>query len=310
MSDTIISSYMNGEESGWFGEEVAAEQWPVMQEAANFVEFDLFGDVQAPKYSENYRVAQRVIGRSIGGASSVQLIGDCVSWGMKHAVEYLACCDILMRKDAEEFHHIFAPYIYGVSRVQIGGGRLSGDGSLGSWAAAGVMKYGVIFANKNETPVYSKEVAKKWGANGPPSSYLAIGKNYLVQSAAKVKSWDQLIAGLANGYSCTVASNQGFTMKPDKDGFHQADGQWMHQMCIYDYCLDPDPHVLIANSWGDVHGTLKHFATGETLPAGTIRAKKSVIERMIGQGDTFLVSQYNGFPTQDIPAALFKLVGR
>jgi hypothetical protein len=301
---------MNGDESGWFGEEVAAEQWPVMQEAANFVEFDLFGDVQAPKYSENYRVAQRVIGRSIGVASSVQVFGDCVSLGMKHAVEYLACCDILMRKDAEEFHHIFAPYIYGVSRVQIGGGRLSGDGSLGSWAAAGVMKYGVIFANKNETPVYSKEVAKKWGANGPPSSYLAIGKNYLVQSAAKVKSWDQLIAGLANGYSCTVASNQGFTMKPDKDGFHQADGQWMHQMCIYDYCLDPDPHVLIANSWGDVHGTLKHFATGETLPAGTIRAKKSVIERMIGQGDTFLVSQYNGFPTQDIPAALFKLVGR
>ena len=301
MSDTIVSSYMNGDESGWFGEEVAAEQWPVIQESANFVEFDLFGDVQAPKYSENYRVAQRVLGRSIGGASSVQLIGDCVSWGMKHAVEYLACCDILMRKDAEEFHHIFAPYIYGVSRVQIGGGRLSGDGSLGSWAAAGVMKY--------NTPAYSKEVAKKWGASGPPSSALAVGKNYLVQSAAKVKTWDQLVAGLANGYSCTVASNQGFTMKPDKDGFHQADGQWMHQMCIYDYCLDPEPHVLIANSWGDVHGTLKHFATGETLPAGTIRAKKSVIERMIGQGDTFLVSQYNGFPSQDIPAALFKIVG-
>jgi hypothetical protein len=237
-------------------------------------------------------------------------VHNCVSWGMKHAVEYLACCDILMRKDAEEFHHIFAPYIYGVSRVQIGGGRLSGDGSLGSWAAAGVMKYGVIFADKNETPVYSKEVAKKWGADGPPSSYLAVGKNYLVQSAAKVKSWDQLVAGLANGYSCTVASNQGFTMKPNKDGFHQADGQWMHQMCIYDYCLDPEPHVLIANSWGDVHGRLKHFSTGEELPGGTIRAKKAVIERMIGQGDTFLVSQYNGFPTQDIPAALFKLVGR
>jgi hypothetical protein len=80
-------------------------------------------------------------------------------------------------------------------------------------------------------------------------------------------------------------------------------------MCIYDYCLTPEPHALIANSWGDVHGGIKHFATGEDLPRGTIRAKKSTVEKMIGQGDSFLISQFDGFPSQDIPKALFKIVG-
>ena len=237
-------------------------------------------------------------------------VHNCVSWGMKHASEYLSCCDILVRGDAEEFHDIFAPYIYGISRYQIGGGRIGGDGSLGSWAAAGVMKYGVIFSNKDNCPSYSKDVARLWGSKGPPSEFIQIGKKFLIKSAAKVTTWEKLIAGLSNGYSCTVASNQGFSMKPDGKGFHSAEGSWAHQMCIYDYCLTPEPHALIANSWGDVHGSIKHFATGEDLPKGTIRAKKSTIEKMIAQGDSFLVSQFEGFPSQDIPQALFKIVGK
>jgi hypothetical protein len=301
--DEIIS------QSGWLGEAEAAEQFGLIRDQYNFVEFDLIGATAPPEYSQNYRVPRKVLNRDIGGARSVQLIGDCVSWGMKHASEYLSCCDILVRNDAEEFHEIFSPYIYGISRYQIGGGRMGGDGSLGSWAAAGVMKYGVIFADKDNCPSYSKDVARLWGSKGPPSEFIPIGKKFLVKSAAKVTTWEKLIEGLANGYSCTVASNQGFSMKPDDKGFHQAEGSWAHQMCIYDYCLTPEPHALIANSWGDVHGGIKHFATGEDLPKGTIRAKKSTVEKMLGQGDSFLISQFDGFPSQDIPKALFKIVG-
>lgn len=237
-------------------------------------------------------------------------VHNCVSWGMKHAIEYLSCVDILMRKDAEEFHHIFAPYIYGISRVQVGGGRMSGDGSIGSWAAAGVMKYGTIFVNKNECPPYGKDIARKWGSKGPDAKFIDIGKKYLVQSAAKVKTWDDLVAGLANGYSCTVASDQGFEMTPGADGYHDPSGSWAHQMCIYDYCLVDQEHAYIANSWGDSHGVVKNPGTGEEMPRGTLKVKRKTIERMIGQGDTFLVSQFNGFPNQDIPAALFDLVGK
>ena len=311
MDTEIIDAYRSGKESGWPGSEQAAVGYQMVKDDYNFVDFQIVGAIGAPpKFSENYRVARKVLGKDIGGKLSVQLIGDCVSWGMKHAIEYLSCVDILMRKDAEEFHHIFSPYIYGISRVQVGGGRMSGDGSIGSWAAAGVMKYGTIFVNKNECPPYGKDIARKWGSKGPDAKFIDIGKKYLVQSAAKVKTWDDLIAGLANGYSCTVASDQGFEMTPGADGYHDPSGSWAHQMCIYDYCLVDQEHAYIANSWGDSHGVVKNPGTGEEMPRGTLKVKRKIIERMIGQGDTFLVSQFNGFPNQDIPAALFDLVGK
>ena len=202
MDNEIIDAYKNGNQSGWPGAEEAAIGYQMVKDDYNFVDFQIVGAIGAPpKFSENYRVARKVLNRDIGGKLSVQLIGDCVSWGMKHAVEYLACCDILVRGDAEEFHPVFAPYIYGVSRVQIGGGRISGDGSIGSWAAAGVMKHGTIFADKDGCPPYGKDIARAWGKKGPDSKFLEVGKKYLVRSAAKVKTWDDLIAGLANGYS-------------------------------------------------------------------------------------------------------------
>lgn len=312
MNAQLINDYITGKKLGWYGEELAVKQFELIKDAYNFIDFRIVGGpAGAPsKFSRNYQAVRKVLGRDIGGKLSVQLIGDCVSWGMKHAVEYLSCLDILMRKDAEEFHSIFAPYIYGISRVQIGGGRMGGDGSLGSWAAAGVMKYGTIFADKDECPPYGKDIARQWGAKGPDAKFIKVGEKYLVKSAAKVKSWDDLITGLDNGYSCTVASDQGFEMTPGADGYHDPKGTWAHQMCIYDYCLLEDEHAYIGNSWGDVHGVVKNPGTGEEMPRGTLKVKRRTIERMIGQGDTFLISQFNGFPSQDISLALFDLIGK
>ena len=144
----IINSYNDGSISGWGGEELAKEQFDLIQNDYNFVQFKFFGDqpYQGEKKAFLYQVVRKAIGRDIENIP--QCLGDCVAWGGRNACEYLACCDILMRGDNEQYRPVYVPYYYGTSRVQIGGGRISGDGSLGSWLAAAVMKYGTVFSDE------------------------------------------------------------------------------------------------------------------------------------------------------------------
>ena len=65
-----------------------------------------------------------------------QTVGDCVSQGAAYAVDAVKSVDIILKKEFEEWVAETATEdIYAGSRVQIGKGRLSGDGSIGAWAA-------------------------------------------------------------------------------------------------------------------------------------------------------------------------------
>jgi hypothetical protein len=71
------------------------------------------------------------------------------------------------------------------------------------------------------------------------------------------------------------------------------------------------PYALILNSWGDAHGRLKAFDdTNESLPVGVLRVERRAIEGMIRQGETFAISNFDGFPEQGLDEALFKIVGK
>jgi len=310
-SEILMDSYVEGSMSGWPGEEIAAEEYKLIKDEYNFVDFKFFGNepYQGPRKAFLYQVVRKVLKRDIENIR--QLIGDCVSWGGRNACEYLACCDILMRGDHESYHPVFPPYYYGTSRVQVGGGRLSTDGSLGSWLAAAVMKYGTLFSDENGVPAYGESVAKNWGKNGPPDQFMHVGKKYLVKSAAQIKNWEELVEAICNGYPCTVASDQGFEMTPDANGFHNPKGTWQHQMCITGIDDEwSDPYALIRNSWGDVHGKMVNFHDkNEVLPAGYLRVRKKTIERMINQKEVFAWSQFDGFQMQDINKGLFKIFG-
>lgn len=235
---------------------------------------------------------------------------NCVSFGAKNAVEYLSCCDILLRGDAEQFRPVFPPYFYGTSRVQIGGGHMGNeDGSLGSWMAAAVMKYGTLFADEKGVPAYSGRVAKDWGREGPPKDFIPVAQKYLVHSAAQINSWDELKQALANGYPCTTASEIGYSMQPGRDGFHAQTDRWGHQMSFIGYGTNPEEYAIILNNWGDVHGHLKDFDDNSDLPVGVLRVRRRDAEKHIRAGETFAYSQFDGFPAQGINDALFRIVG-
>jgi hypothetical protein len=180
--------------------------------------------------------------------------------------------------------------------------------------AEAVVKYGVLAADENGVPKYSGDVAKQFGNRGGKAyldKYLPIAKEHPVKSAALVSSWDALVDAICNGYPCTVASMQGFEMEASSDGFHRPRGEWAHQMSFIGVDDDyRDPYAIILNNWGDAHGRLKDFETGENLPIGVLRVRRSVVESMINAGETFAFSNFEGFEDQNakLNKELFKLI--
>ena len=314
MSD-ILDIYKEGRKGGWLGKdnpELVKEQFDLIK--GDFKSFSISAKSRDTKGSRTmlYEVVRKVLGKDTDNYP--QEIGDCVAFGAKNAVEYLMAAERLMKGDRELWTPVFPSYLYGTGRVFIGKGQFDGsDGSLGSWMADAIIKYGVLRSDFKDVPKYSGRVSSKWGDRpGPEKKFVDEGKLHPVKSAALVNTWDELVEAIANGYPCTTASDIGYNMEPSSDGFHRQTDSWAHQMCIIGvddgYKNGSDPYAIILNSWGDAHGSMKDFTTGEPLPVGTLRVRRKDIEKHLRQDETYAYSNFDGFPEQLIDKALFMLV--
>ena len=300
--------------NGWAGKdnpELVESEFNLIKDSGSFKNFSIYGKSQDSKGKKVmlYEVVRKVIGKDTENIP--QAIGDCVSWGARNAVEYLMATEKLMKGDHEKFEPVFAPYLYGTGRVLIGRGQLNGqDGSRGSWMADAVIKYGVLRSNFDGVPKYSGSIAKKWGDTpGPDRKFIDEGTKHPVKSAAQIKTWDQLVEAIVNGYPCTTASDIGYDMQPSSDGFHRQTDNWGHQMCFIGVDDRPtDPYAIILNSWGDAHGHLKDFDDGSNLPIGVLRVRKKDAEKHLRAKETFAYSNFDGFPEQLIDKKLFMLI--
>lgn len=283
---------------GWLGPDKAKAAFAVL--GPSFAKFFIMNKTRA---TEGKRVVHWDYSKKVNKGrhfpTFAQEIGDCVSMGAANAVNYLAAIEIAKLGDPEEYHPAFQPYIYGISRVQIGGGRLgNSDGSLGVWAADGVRKFGVLRADADGVPAYEGDIAKRWGKSGPPDSFITIAKPHTIGNTAPVTTYPQVRDAIVNGYPITVASMQGFLMKPRVDrgkSWGVASGQWAHQMCFIG--VDDDsarPGCYVLNSWGpDAHGE-----PADDAPPGGFWVDAETVERMVSQGDSFAYTQFEGFPEQ------------
>lgn len=230
-----------------------------------------------------------------------QEVGDCVSWGMAKAGNWLQVIQITLGQRAK-FQELYPPYIYGVSRVQIGGGRLSGDGSVGAWAAKAVQQYGVLSIEADGVPQYSGRIAREWGRRGPPEEFLRIGKETLIKTASPMRSAEDCCNAICNGYPVTIASNAGFGSITERDGrmVGRWTTSWAHQMhlCGYDgTAASGEKYFYVLNSWG--HNAHPRPLQGE--PPGGFWITWDDLDRICRQGDSFAYSAFDGFPSQDIP---------
>ncbi len=245
-----------------------------------------------------------------------QQIGDCVSFGYALAVSTLMGVQISENPTEKYPAHVATEPIYGGSRVEIGKGRLgcsidnsdSADGSYGIWAAKWVQDYGILL-RKNykgfDLSSYNGQKARNWGCYGVPDVLEPIARKHPVKQVALVQSYEEARDALANGYPIPVCSSRGFEERRDTDGFARPYGTWYHCMCFI--AVDDNntrPGLLCCNSWGEnwIFGPKRH-----DQPDGSFWVDADVADKMLSQGDSYALSNFDGFKKNDMQQLMKKL---
>jgi len=197
----------------------------------------------------------------------------------------------------ESFRDLVQEVIYGGSRVEVGGGRIRGDGSVGAWAAKWVKDYGVIargIYGSRDLRVYSEARCREYGRRGVPDELEPLAKQHPVKGIASVRSWDECRAAIRNGYPVVVCSDQGFEMERDADGFCHPHGTWYHAMAVIGVRGGDRPGGFLLNSWGPNAHSGPRFPPD--APVAGFWVDAAVLDRMLKQGDSWAFSQLRGFP--------------
>lgn len=323
----LAKAYEKGELNGWEGgrnPQLVKSAFNLL--AGEFKTFRIAGQTRATTGRKTFLsdCVRAVLGKDV--SIGPQETGDCVSWGAKHATEILTCTqivglaakqgDIKAMKDfiataRAKWRPVFAPYYYGTGRVYEGRGQLRGQaGSLGSWMFAAAKKYGTLFEDLAGVPKYSGQIANLWGDDKATlDKWRDKAGDYVIKAGGQITSWDDLCGAVHNGYPVTTASSYGYSMEPGRDGFHIQNTRWDHQMLFFgvDETWD-EPYALVYNQWGDVHGHLKDFQTGEPLPEGILRIRRADAEKHLNRGECFVYSGFEAYPEQELDKALFMLI--
>jgi hypothetical protein len=243
-----------------------------------------------------------------------QQVGDCVSQGAANAIDYLKCSQWARGPPGPHpFSPTFAPFLYGVSRVQILGGQLGqADGSTGWAGFEAARKYGSLDSNTAGLPPYSGAVARAWGRKpGVPERFFDLARAHKI-TGARVTCYADVADSLLNGWPVTVASGQGFTRtKISAERLWGLPiGRWPHQMAFIavDTVIHCPPVAgggvgacLCINSWGpDAHGPCP-----DGSPPGSFWVASRIVERMVAEGDSYSYQSVAGFgpPAKDCPEA-------
>ena len=226
-------------------------------------------------------------------------VGSCVSFGTVAAIEATMCFEIA-NGESEEVRDLCQEVVYAGSRVEIGGNRIQGDGSIGAWAAQFVKDYGVLdraVYGSYDLARYDEVRCRAWGRKGVPDDLEPAVKKHPIKAITMVRSWDDAKKSLASGYGIAICSNQGFGRIRDSAGFAKASGRWAHCMALLGYQTGSREGGWICNSWGD---RFHSGPVGAGAPTCGFWADADIIERMLKAEDSWAFSSLEGFPARKI----------
>lgn len=226
-------------------------------------------------------------------------VGSCVSFGASRAYERSLAVQIA-GGEPFEYRDLREEVVYAGSRVEVGGGRIRGDGSVGAWAAKFFTLYGGLPSGvygRYDLTHYDPSRCRQWGRSGVPDDLEAEVKRFPAGDCSLVLTVDDLKKALAQGYGVFVCSGQGFARQRDQNGVCRAQGSWAHCMACDGYHeQDGRLYFHIENSWGsDYH--VGPTGWGDPNTAG-FWAESDVVARMLREGDSWAVSAVKGFPSR------------
>jgi hypothetical protein len=242
-------------------------------------------------------------------------VGSCVSFGSTTAIEYLIILQALSQGLPLDAHkELVQEAMYGLSRVEIGGGRIRGDGSVTAWAGEAAKRYGVLpkgVYGRLDLTRYDENRCRDWGRSGLPDELEPITKQSPVKGISFARSADEMAKAIRQAYPIAIGSRVGFGSRGpwtrDKDGFLRASGTWGHCMAVVGVIGGPRPGFLFVNSWGTdwVRGPTGKY----DMPPGSFFVDWATADRMAREGDCIVFSDAVGFPTRnpwfilkDVPA--------
>lgn len=286
---------------GWVDDPEAVAQ------IASDLEYQSFGDTPAggipeaelPKNVFLWDAAKKVLGKLLPPRNQGR-VGSCVSFGTNRAIEYTMLGEIV-RGDQEEYRDIAEEITYGGSRVEVGGGRLRGDGSIGAWAAKFVNQWGVVdraVYGQFDLRQYDEKRCREYGTSGVPTELETVAKRYPIKTTTLVKTIEEAKKALAQGYGIAVCSSQGFSMSRTANGIAQPSGVWNHCMCVAGYAeISGKTYYRIDNSWG-ANAHTGPVGPGDPGPEG-FYCDEITFAKMLKMNDTWAFSSVQGFPAKD-----------
>jgi hypothetical protein len=237
-------------------------------------------------------------------------VGSCVSFGTATAIEHLILLQIAEAMRAglpppSEYRDLAQEVIYGGSRVEVGGGRIRGDGSVTAWAGEFVKRWGVVPRDQYgsiDLRKYSTRTCREFGARGVPDALEVVARQSPVKGITFVRNAIEADRAIRQGYPIAVGSQIGFGSRGpwprDQDGFLRASGSWGHCMAVLGtVTVGQRKGFLFINSWSEsVH---QGPTGGKNIPAGgCFFVDWSTANRMFGEGDAIAFSDAVGFPTR------------
>lgn len=233
-------------------------------------------------------------------------VGCCVGAGSKHGCDVVQATAIASGQQFE-WKPASVEVIYAGSRIEVGGGQIRGDGSVGQWAMQYLKDKGGIAPmekiGRYDLTSYNAARARQWGSSGVPAEVKDVAKLHPVKGAALVTSSLDVKRSLQQGYPVAVCSSVGFNNRDgsvgtrDKDGFCTARGTWPHCMCLIGWRNGARAGAFCLNSWGDsAHGGP---VWPEDAPVAGFWIDERTIDVMVKQGDSFSLSNVAGFPVRN-----------
>lgn len=235
---------------------------------------------------------------------------NCVSFGWGRGandlLNIMAAAGVISLPEAE----VATEPIYGGSRVEVGGGRIRGDGSVGAWAAKWCLNWGLLLRkiySKYSLERYSESLSRQWGRSGVPDELEPIAKQFPIKSVAQCNSVEEAWKGLGSGYILPICSNVGFA-SPYVDGFCARKGSWNHCMVVRGRVVakhrgSNTRAYACQNSWGGYIKGEPYFTDAdgnrERLPEGCFLMTENDLGAILRQTDSFLISDVQGFPRRD-----------
>jgi hypothetical protein len=285
---------------GWAGAFEAQRAW--QQIGDQFPVFHMFGPPKALQRTcawdqwpaLNFDINKTILVR--------QETGCCVSFGAAIAVVSVMIDEIVRLGESERLRIPFPPYMYGTSRLmpEGGNGRLRGAGSLGSWMANVIVKYGVLAADEPNVPAYSGRLADQWGNNKSGfQQFIKGASDHTIRTAARIRTIEQLADAVNNHYYCTIASNRGYSMRLKDDrgkSWFVGRDTWPHQMSILAVDTQPELCFYRRQQWGEMaHGPQLDGPNG----GGWVTADVLRPELENEDCECYAFSGLNGFPTDE-----------